>query len=327
MPAQPNSRWFILGAGAVGCLFANYLHRAGIDVTLLLRDEETLRQWQSVGGMTVESDAGLQQSMPRALVPQAMARDLGSNTPRIRQLLICTKAHQTQAAISSILPFLANDATVVLLQNGMGIREVLQSLRPDATFIHALTTEGVWRRDRFHLVHASRGETVLGGITAPSAQPDHASEQATSQRIVSEWQNTGLTIKAVADIELRLWHKLAVNCVINPLTALQRCRNGELLQLTDISERITQICAEVAAVAREQSVPLDLTALQENVLTVIRKTAHNRSSMLQDIEHHRPTEIDYLNGHVMRLAQRYDLPAEANTRLYQAIVQLSPPHD
>jgi len=308
-----DSRWFILGAGSIGCLYAAYLRRAGIDTTLLLRDESTLQQLQRAQGLTLEYE--LQgESLAERIRVQAQIITCADQPP-IERLLICTKAHQTRDAIIAIMPRLSAAPTLVLLQNGMGVREQLQPLLPRAHILNALSTEGVWRRERFTLIHAGRGETVVGGNVG-------GSNDDIANQVVSELKPCGLTMHAVDDIKHRQWQKLAINCVINPLTALHRCRNGELLQLPAIADQVAAICNEIAAVAQHHHTDISSGALQKNVFAVMRSTAGNRSSMLQDIECGRRTEIDFLNGYVVQQAKRLGIDTAINTELHRAIKTL-----
>ena len=302
-----DSRWFILGAGSIGCLYAAYLSRAGIDTTLLLRDESTLQQFQQAQGLTLEHAAQSERIPVQAQIMTC------ADQPPIERLLICTKAHQTRDAIIAIMPRLSAAPTVVLLQNGMGVREQIQPLLPRANILQALSTEGVWRRERFTVVHAGRGETVVGG---------NGNHDDIAKQIGSELKPSGLSLRAVDNITTRQWQKLAINCVINPLTAMHRCRNGELLQLPTITAQVCAICDEIAAVAHSQQIDITSSVLQRDVFAVMHSTAANRSSMLQDIERGRRTEIDFLNGYVVQQAALQNIGAPINAELHQAIKTL-----
>jgi 2-dehydropantoate 2-reductase len=285
----PNWRtapWRIVGAGSIGCLFATYLQRAGIDVQLVLRDAAGLALWSQ------HERIGLQRSGHEELIAVSAIAPTQLSTP-VQKLLVCTKAQQTHAAIAALQAAIAPNAVVILLQNGMGVREQIQELLPDATILHGLSTEGVYQTKRFHIVHAGHGETVIGAL-----QP----EQQIAAQVASTALQCELPIAAVDNIGERLWLKLAVNSVINPLTALHGCRNGELLHLSDIDLLLPALCAEVCEVANAEGQTLSTEQLVDNVRHVCTITANNRSSMLQDIEQQRYTEIDFINGYVLRRA-------------------------
>lgn len=310
--SQPQ--WHLLGAGSLGCLFAAYLQRAGVALELIVRDEATLQQLQANGGITLAYDN------KSATIP-VNATTLNSVKAPITQLLICTKAQQTLAAVAAIKSKLAPDVLIVLLQNGMGVREQLQDAllqyeRPNATILHALSTEGAFRSARFHITHAGRGETVIGAI-----EPQ---QQALAKSAVQTLQ-CELPIAFAPDIERRLWLKLGVNSVINPLTAIHRCRNGELLKLDTIETIetvetiVTQLCDELANVAHAERIDLSSTQLRDEVYRVMHATANNKSSMLQDIEAGRETEVDFINGFIVQRAQHHGIACTKHEALLAAI--------
>ncbi len=296
----------LLGAGSLGCLFAAYLTRAGIALELLVRDAKTQRALHANRGITLTT-----QNASTTIAVDAATIDC-AHAP-IERLLVCTKAQQTLSAIDAIKNRLSSEPIIVLLQNGMGVREILQRELPRAIILHALSTEGCFRTARFAITHAGYGETLIGGIDP--------AQQTAAQEIVQLLQ-CERPIAFAADIEIRLWLKLAVNSVINPLTALHRCRNGELLQLHDIDLRIAQLCDELAGVAHADGIAIDSLQLREEIYRVARTTAQNKSSMLQDIEAQRVTEIDYINGFIVQRAQAHALPCSAHAHLLAEIHSL-----
>jgi len=298
--------WDIVGAGSIGCLFAAYLRRAGIDVQLLLRDAASLALWQRNAGI------GLQRIDREEIVAVPAVAAAQVSTP-IRKLLVCTKAHHTRAAIAALQTAIEPDALVILLQNGMGVYEQIAELLPTATILHGLSTEGAYQTERFHIVHAGRGETVIGA-RRPEQQPW---AQAAGAELRCE-----LPIIAVDNIGERLWQKLAVNSVINPLTALHGCRNGELLQLPDIDLLLPALCAEVCAVANADGQILNFQELVDNVRRVCVITAHNRSSMLQDISQRRRSEIDFINGYILQRAAQHGLSCPQQRALFDRLKTL-----
>jgi 2-dehydropantoate 2-reductase len=318
VPAGP---WQILGAGSIGCLFAAYLQRAGVAVQLLLRDDSSLAAWQHNAAIALQrGDA----SVDNIAVPALSVTQL--HKP-LQKILICTKAQQTLAAISSIQDKINANALIILLQNGMGVREQLAELLPQATFLHALTTEGVFQTKRFHLVHAGLGSTVIGVPPSPQQQPQQQSQQQPQQqpqqqdlaRAVSAALQCELAIDAVDNIDAHLWLKLVVNSVINPLTALHQCRNGELAQLPNIDVVVAALCAEAGAVANAERQQFETAQLIDTVYAVCRATAANRSSMLQDLTRRRCSEIDFINGYILQRAAQYGIDCPQQRAIFAAL--------
>jgi len=123
------------------------------------------------------------------------------------------------------------------------------------------------------------------------------------------------------DIETALWQKLAVNCAINPLTALNNIPNGGLLAAHYV-ETITAVCEEVCAVARVCKIELEVNTITEQVFNVIERTAENFSSMHQDVINKRTTEIEGINGYIVNQAKKKGIDVPTNTLLYKAIKAL-----
>lgn len=295
------SHWHVLGAGAIGGLWALRLQAIGCRVTLLAASPEpsTRRLCLQADGMHHCHDF-----------------DTGPGVPPLSPLLVTTKAGTTKAALAPLLDSLAADDIVLLLQNGMGIDDWLRQQRPDLTLITGITTDGVFRESRNELVLAGRGMTQLGG--------DTATERNTAEAIARQWAGTGADVSAEIDISPHRWRKLAVNCAINPLTALHRCRNGELVHLPEALTIMQAVCRETAAVMQAEGVPADGEALFATALDVCRRTAANTSSMLADVLGDRITEVDFMNGHVVAVAARHGLDTPANAALVTAIHALHP---
>ena len=295
--------WHLLGLGAIGCLYAACLRGAGVAVQAIVRDAAALRELHANGGITLRRGDKVATTALDATTPATIAEP-------IAQLLICTKAQQTLPAVAAIKHRLAAQPLLILLQNGMGVRELLQREIPDAIMLHAISTEGAFRTARFAVTHAGRGTTLIGAIDA--AQQRYAETAALQLR-------GELPFEPVSDIERRLWLKLGVNSVINPLSAIHRCLNGELQQLENIDDTVTRACDELAALARAESVAITAQQFRDAAYRVMRDTARNRSSMLQDIEARRATEIDFISGFIVRRARDHSLDCPQHAHFLAAV--------
>lgn len=293
---SPAVTWHVLGAGAIGGLQALRMAARGLRVVLLARAGEPVRQLVLEDGPVRASE----------IFEQAGAATCGP----IDHLLIATKSHVTAVAVAPFLPALAPGAVVVLLQNGMGADAALRRQRPDLHLLPAITTDGVFRPAPDRLVLAGHGETWLGA----AAPADTALAAATAAT---------LGLGFAPDIGQRRWLKLAMNCAINPLTALRRCRNGELLQDAAALATMREVCAEVAAVMRAEGLVADAGELFRLACDTARKTAANTSSMCADVIAGRATEIDFLNGFVVERGLAHGIAAPANARLREAVRALS----
>ncbi len=292
------TRWHVLGAGAIGCLFASTLQRAGNTTTLLLRQTSTAASTS----VKVERDA-VSSSVE---LPVSTASD----QDHISHLLVTTKAQDVCGAVLSVAHRLDSSSQVLLLANGLGFAGELRSTLPTPEYFYGTTTEGAYRLGDRHIRHAGRGLTRIGH-PACKTPPEWFKEWAEAVQ-PSLWD---------PEIDEALWLKLAINCAINPLTALHHCSNGELAA-APIATQVDQLCTEIMAVSAAAGFAAVTADLPVQVAAVIRTTANNRSSMLQDVLAGRRTEIEYITGHLLQVAKRYGVTAEHNAALHRRIVTL-----
>ncbi|UTW13979.1 ketopantoate reductase family protein [Marinobacterium rhizophilum] len=268
--------WTILGAGAIGCLWAAHLQRAGAAVSLVLRSPDRLAQYRARGGIVLIDERG------QSFCP--VAADLAGSPEPIEQLLICTKAYDSLAALESVWHRLNADSRILVLQNGLGSQQQIVARAGAARVLVGSTTDGAYLRAPFEVVYAGRGVTAIGPFSETGA------------RLAEPGTDFGLQLQQDPQIETTLWRKLAINCAINPLTAIHGCRNGALATTPAYTLALKTLCSEFEAVARARGIALFERPLQEEALRVARQTADNYSSMLQDIRHQRPTEIEQITG-------------------------------
>lgn len=290
--------WHVLGAGAMGCLFAGTLQRAGHPVTLLLRE----RRGQPEVPVTIEENgASKVLSFPTSLPDERTA---------ISHLLVTTKAYDVCPAVMSIAHRLGNESQVVLLANGLGYAEELKAKLPRLDCYLGTTTQGAYRIGPLHICHAGRGATRIGRPNRNVA-PDWFRYWSAAVKPGS-WDT---------DIERSLWLKLAINCAINPLTALHNCTNGELAG-PHLSPQVLGLCEEIACISAAAGFVITPAQLHQQVSEVIAGTAANRSSMLQDIIAKRRTEIDYITGHLVAVGRSHGIAAPLNENLLERIMKL-----
>jgi 2-dehydropantoate 2-reductase len=293
----PEANWHILGAGAIGGLFAEALSMQHLAVTLLLKD--------GTAPETLQVDR--EDSSSRIDLPYSHVSDRGS----ISHLLITTKAYDVVPAFRSVQSRLTQDTDVILLCNGMGIAEELESIQPTLNIFRGTTTAGAHRLGKRHLRQAGSGRTRIG-------KPG----QSKPPLWFEGWQSGLNSCQWDTDINSALWDKLAINAVINPITALNRCQNGELAQREELKALVDQVCAEVIQISAAEGYQETAGNLAVTVQQVIHDTAANRSSMLQDVEAQRRTEVDYITGYLLERAKTLKISAPLNLDLYQKVKSL-----
>ena len=277
--------WHVLGAGALGSLWAARLAGAGATVRIILRSAQRLADYQRAEGLTLTAE-----DLSRLYAIPAELPD--ASTP-IQRLLVACKAYDAEGAIAQVASRLPSGCEILLLQNGLGSQQAIAERWPQARCIFVSSTEGAYREDDFHVVFAGHGQNWLGDSNGGSAPA-----------WLDELNRAGIPQTWSSDILARLWRKLALNCAINPLTVLHDCRNGELLQHR---EQLSGLCEELVELLEAGGQPAAASDLQGEVLRVIEATAANYSSMYQDVRLGRRTEIAYLLGHACRSADSLGL--------------------
>ena len=281
----------VLGCGALGQLWLAALDRQGHEVQGWLRVPQP---YCSVNLIDTEGSA---------INKTFIANDplfLGSSD----LLLVTLKAWQISGAIKNIQTLLPAQCPILLLHNGMGTLEELRGLTQP--LLRGVTTHAA-KRDGTVIVHVASGITHIGPGSSESAALSDLAETLHQALPDVAWHN---------DVLAACWQKLAVNCVINPLSALHDCLNGDLVAWP---EEITRLCDEVATVMAREGVHTSAQQLRDYVYAVISSTAQNVSSMLQDVRAQRRTEIDYITGYLLQRARAQGIAVPENTRLYELI--------
>ncbi|WP_407575421.1 2-dehydropantoate 2-reductase [Raoultella terrigena] len=281
----------VLGCGALGQLWLTALCKHGHEVQGWLRVPQP---FCSVN--LVESDGSIFNESLTANDPDFLASsDL---------LLVTLKAWQVSTAVKNLAERLPASSPILLIHNGMGTVDELKGVTQP--LLLASTTQAA-RRDGNVIVHVANGTTHIG--PAKGYPQDYSALADTLQNVLPDvaWHN---------NIQPALWSKLAVNCVINPLTALRNCKNGDL---HDTAGEVETICREVAAVMEREGIHTSPENLLFYVHQVIESTAENISSMLQDIRAQRHTEIDYITGFLLKRARAHGLAVPENARMFELV--------
>jgi len=222
---------------------------------------------------------------------------------RGRIALVLVKAWQTERAARQLRDCLAPDGLAVTLQNGIGNLEALAGALGRSRCAVGVTTLGA------NLLEPGRARAAGEGMVTLEEHPR-------SERIVSLLATAGLEVATTLDVTALLWGKLVINAAINPLTALLRIPNGELLERPTVRSLMAVTAQEAAAVAAAQEIALPYPDPVCAVEAVAQRTAANHSSMLQDVLRGAPTEVDAINGAVARAGERSGVPTPVNRALW-----------
>jgi 2-dehydropantoate 2-reductase len=233
-------------------------------------------------------------------------------------VLIFVKATQTKAAAQTAARLAGSKGLVMTLQNGMGNAErIAQFISPDRILV-GTTSHGSTMLKAGSIRHAGTGPTTVG-MWAPKEK-----ELKNVRQIADQFTQAGIETTAINDVRPVIWDKLLVNVGINAITALTGIRNGQILDLEPTRELSRTAVEEAVRVAQAQRIEIRKDAA-DHVFQVAAATAANRSSMGQDVDHGRPTEIRAINGFVVREAERLGIAAPVN-RTLTALVQTMETH-
>lgn len=296
--------FLVVGPGAMGCLFAALLKKAGNHVILLDCMQENADVINK-HGVRLEGSSGEY----RAQVPVVTGK-----SPEIPDVvLICVKSNNTREAAESIEPWLGSKARILTLQNGLGNVEILEEIFGKPRVLGGVTAEGATLLGPGHVRHAGQGETIIGPQGSPGSPV---------AEIVSAFNAAGFKTRSVENVTDLIWGKLIINTGINALAAITRLKNGLLPKVEGAKMVMEEAVREAVAVAHAKGINLPYPDPLERVLEVCRGTSANIASMLQDVVNERFTEVTFINGAIVREGKALGLPTPVNrtlTSLVQAI--------
>jgi 2-dehydropantoate 2-reductase len=289
----------IVGKGAIGGLIGFKCHQLGYDYQHLIK-----RQQQQSFTVTDISGGSHSLTPDTSVITKPNQFDL---------LILPVKAYQVLPVLVQLQPFIQSHHIIMLLHNGMGTIERVRELLPNNPLIAATTSYGAFKPDANTLIETGLGQTHLGWLSHVDTGLQQLIEPILSKLLPpSKWHQ---------DISLALWNKLAINAVINPLTAIHNLKNGELADIK-YSTSISNICDEISKVMNALGYLVGSTELVKNVRQVITATANNYSSMHQDLKLKRQTEIAFINGYVSAKASDLNIEVPHNQQLVEQIRQL-----
>ncbi len=295
-------RIVILGTGALGCVFAARLAPCA--------EVWMLGTWaEGIAAVRRDGVCLRQQDDTRRCVRIQATTDPAEVSPADVALLL-VKSYQTERAAAWASQVLKPDGLAITLQNGLDNGPKLIAAVGGRRSAVGVTYNGAILLGPGDARHTVRLPTYIG------ATPETAERVAA---VASLCTDCGLETHVTAEIEPVLWAKALANVAINPLTALWRVPNGGPLETPDRRAMLAALVEEAAAVARAKGIALPFDDPVAYVEGVCRATAANRSSMLQDVERGRPTEIDSLNGVIVAEGKRLGVPTPVNEVVWRLV--------
>jgi len=288
----------VIGAGAVGCYYGGLLLRAGHDVTFIGRQPHV--DAINAHGLLLDTK-NFKGHLPAKAATDATA--LAS--PDL--MLVCVKSADTEQAGRSLAGRLRPETSVLSLQNGVDNAQRLRAVTGHAV-IPVVVYVGSEMAGPGHVRHHGGGDLAIGASAA-------------SEALAQTLEEAGVHTTIADDIEITLWSKLVINCAFNALSAVADISYGPMLEVEGTKDVVTRAVQEAIAVASAcgVSMPEDLLA---QILTIPDKMPNQKSSTAQDLARGKPSEIDFLNGYVVRKGTALGIPTPTNHAL-QVMVKLA----
>lgn len=287
----------------MGSLFGGLLAAKDRDIVLVDRNEDHV---------TALSEDGLRlQRMDGAVdsIDVTATTDPADVQP-VDVLIVFVKSHETAEAMGTAEPLLSSRPTVLTVQNGLGNPETIAEFVPKSDIIAGTTTMGAVLLGPGRVRQAGAGATKIGRY--------FGSNDDRVDRVAAALRSADIETTVVDDVNAAIWEKVLINVGINAPSALASVRNGQLAETEAGRHVLERAISEAIAVARAEGVTLE-DSVVESAMAVAKDTASNHSSMRQDIEANRVTEIDALNGAITQRAQSHDIDVPVNETLTRLI--------
>jgi len=307
-----ESRWpqiAVLGAGAVGCYFGGMLARAGAPVTLIgrpARVEAITRHGLFFDGLHFRQRIAISASTEVSAVRDAEI------------VLFCVKTLDTEEAAKSLAPHLAPGAAVISLQNGVdNVPRIRAAAQIDAFAAVVYVAAAMTAPGR--VKHSGRGDLILGDL--PRRGKEDGDRQSQLLSIATLFERASVPCRVSENVEGELWMKMIINCTYNPVSALGRAQYYRAARNRWTRAVMVKVIEEAVGVARASGVRLPEVNMVETVLKIAESMAYATSSTAQDLARGKRTEIDSLNGYLVRRGAELGIPTPVNQTLH-ALVKL-----
>ncbi len=292
----------IVGPGAMGNLFAAFLSKTQ-EVTLLDKDGRRAQRI-SDNGIRIEGVSGEWQASVKVTGDVSAVKE-------VDLLVLCVKSYDTKEAISRVKPLIGENTLVLTLQNGLGNTEVIGEVVGQEKVLGGVTNQGATLLADGRIRHAGKGETVIGRIDGKIP--------VQLREIREAFNKVGLETRISRDIKGLIWSKLIINVGINALTAVTRLNNGRIAEFDGTARILRYAVTEAVKIAKKKRIKLIYDDPLAKVEAVCEATSANVSSMLQDIIKKKKTEIDFINGVIVRQGQSLGIPTPVNAVLVDLV--------
>jgi 2-dehydropantoate 2-reductase len=306
----------IIGPGAMGCFLAARLALSGNDLMILDHNPERA-EFMNKKGLKIKEDEG---PYPVMVPVTLKAGDLAG----CELLINCVKAYDTRSVAQALQP-LGTNPYYLTLQNGVGNVEILGEYLPKEKILAGITAHGATYLGYGRVKYAGPGDTFIGqGFCGLVPNPEGEDRLRAFAEVLTEARIHTRIVERIDDL---IWSKLMVNVGINALTAVTRLANGKLIEYPETREILEEAVEEGIRVGAKKGIAFLYEDMPGQVKKVCRNTAANISSMLQDVLKKKKTEIDFINGVIMKTGGELNVPVPVNSLLTRLVKILEASYD
>ena len=319
-----NLRIVFIGAGSIGSLFGGYLASIKSDmytIEVILISRKHHADAINKSGLTLHKiDSIIELRNIQAFKNSKEIEDYIAKKSKepIDFIFLSTKTYDIENAMLKYKNLINKSKWLVILQNGIGNEDIIRKFCSDHKLIRIVTSNGALLEKPGHVIHTGKGFTKIGfPFLKVIKQNDKEFKKADSElRILTNLlTSVGLDTIIVEDIIQESWEKIFVNVGINPFGALTRLTNGKLLENEGIKQMMGEAVKEAVEVAKKKDIKLSEKDFVALTYDVAKKTSNNKNSMLQDILKGKRTEIDFMNGKILKYARELNLKTPINELL------------
>jgi 2-dehydropantoate 2-reductase len=292
------------GGGAMGGLFGGGLAESGHEVTLIDVSSAAVDAINA-NGLRIDEKSGDSRSI----------RVRATNDPKsvgiVDAVLNFVKCYHTEAAVRSAAAMIGTDTAVLTLQNGWGNADTIAAIVGADKLLVGLTYHSGVLAAPGHVKHPGAGMTYVGELSG--------AETPRLARIVEALRGARFEVTPSTTILNEVWKKLSLNCCTLPTSALLGLFSHELAAIEPMRDEMRAILSEVKAVAAAQNITLDEDERWATIVGILERGVGGKSSMLQDVEAGRRTEIDVINGAIVAAGKRAGVPTPHNQAMFNLV--------
>ena len=291
----------IIGAGAMGSVVGGALAKAGNGVSFIEVAQPVIDAINS-RGLIIEDKAGARETIP------VHATSDPSTIGPVDLVIVFVKCYHTDNAVRNAVSLIGRDTVVLSLQNGWGNGPRIGSIVGEDKLMLGVSYHSATVSEPGHVLHVGKGMTFIGELNGEVTER--------LERIAAAFSKAGIDVTTSNHVLKEIWSKLALNACTLPTSALLRFYAPQLVQHDSMLLLMRELLEEVVAVARAQEIPLEFDERWEAITGLLKRCAPTaKSSMLQDVEQSRATEIDVINGAIVEAGRRFNIATPYNNAM------------